>query len=106
MKSMSLDHDPTRLNRIMISSLCLSMIFSENRYPLFRIMLYCRRRSPPAIALGYARQVVARAPEALISRHSASGTALARLNKDMERPIAVDTGIHALILRAMFKQVF
>src|SRR5262245_12418729 len=25
-------------NRIMISSLCLSMIFSENRYALFRIM--------------------------------------------------------------------
>jgi hypothetical protein len=24
----------------MISSLCLSMIFSENRFPLFRIMLY------------------------------------------------------------------
>ncbi len=34
-----LDHDPIRLNRIMISSLCLSMIFSENRFPLFRIML-------------------------------------------------------------------
>jgi hypothetical protein len=33
------DHDPIRLNRIMISSLCLSMIFSENRLPLFRIML-------------------------------------------------------------------
>jgi len=27
------------LNRIMLLSLCLSMIFSENRYPLFRIML-------------------------------------------------------------------
>jgi len=26
-------------NRIMILSLCLSMIFSENRFPLFRIML-------------------------------------------------------------------
>src|ERR1700757_5040705 len=35
----ALDHDPIRLNRIMISSLCLSMIFSENRSPLFRIML-------------------------------------------------------------------
>src|SRR5260370_17015436 len=34
-----LDHDPIRLNRIMISFLCLSMIFSENRCPLFRIML-------------------------------------------------------------------
>jgi hypothetical protein len=34
-----LDHDPIRLNRIMISSFCWSMIFSENRYPLFRIML-------------------------------------------------------------------
>ncbi len=28
-----LDHDPIRLNRIMVSSLCLSMIFSENRFP-------------------------------------------------------------------------
>jgi hypothetical protein len=28
-----LDHDPIGLNRIMISSLCLSMIFSENRFP-------------------------------------------------------------------------
>src|SRR5450755_4850129 len=27
----------------MISSLCLSMIFSENRFPLFRIMLYSGR---------------------------------------------------------------
>src|SRR6195256_5258833 len=34
-----LDHDPLRLNRIMISSFCWSMIFSENRFPLFRIML-------------------------------------------------------------------
>jgi hypothetical protein len=43
-----LDHDPTRLNRIMISSLCLSMISAqtrsafvarENRFPPFRIML-------------------------------------------------------------------
>jgi hypothetical protein len=35
----TLDHDPIKQNRIMISSLCLSMIFSENRFPLFRIML-------------------------------------------------------------------
>jgi hypothetical protein len=35
----ALDHDAIKLNRIMISSLCLSMIFSENRFPLFRIML-------------------------------------------------------------------
>src|SRR5258708_20516026 len=28
----------------MISSLCLSMIFSENRFPLFRIMLWIARR--------------------------------------------------------------
>jgi hypothetical protein len=35
----SLDHNPIGLNRIMISFLCLSMIFSENRFPLFRIML-------------------------------------------------------------------
>src|SRR5712675_1390302 len=33
-----LDHDP-----IMISSLCLSMISSENRSPLFRIMLFSAR---------------------------------------------------------------
>src|SRR5260370_31106545 len=36
---LSLDHDPIKLNRIMISSFCLSMISSENRFPLFRIML-------------------------------------------------------------------
>jgi hypothetical protein len=34
-----LDHDSIKWHRIMISSLCLSMIFSENRFPLFRIML-------------------------------------------------------------------
>jgi hypothetical protein len=34
-----LDHDAITQNRIAISSLCLSMIFSENRFPLFRIML-------------------------------------------------------------------
>ena len=39
--SRSLDHDAIKWNRIMISSLCLSMIFSENRFPLFRIMLWC-----------------------------------------------------------------
>jgi hypothetical protein len=33
-----LDHDPIGLNRIMISSLCLSMTFSENRFPLFRVV--------------------------------------------------------------------
>src|SRR5258708_4401870 len=37
---LSLDHGPIRLDRIMISSFCLSMISSENRFPLFRIMLY------------------------------------------------------------------
>ena len=37
--STPLDHDPIKSKRIMISSLCLSMIFSENRFPLFRIML-------------------------------------------------------------------
>src|SRR6266852_8658570 len=41
-----LDHDPIRLNRIMISSFCWSMIFSENRFPLFRIMLYPRAGLP------------------------------------------------------------
>src|ERR1700730_6544539 len=40
------DHDPITLNRIMISSLCLSMIFSENRLPLFRIMLQFTRPVP------------------------------------------------------------
>jgi hypothetical protein len=35
----SLDHDAIKKNRIMILSLYLSMIFSENRFPLFRIML-------------------------------------------------------------------
>jgi len=34
----ALDHDAIKWNRIMISSFCLSMIFSENRFPLFRIM--------------------------------------------------------------------
>jgi hypothetical protein len=38
----SLDHDAIKWDRIMISSLCLSMIFSENRFPLFRIMLWAR----------------------------------------------------------------
>ncbi|MDU1671414.1 MAG: hypothetical protein E6833_35095, partial [Bradyrhizobium sp.] len=33
------DHDAFQQNRILILSLCLSMIFSENRFPLFRIML-------------------------------------------------------------------
>jgi len=37
--SLALDHDPIGLKRIMISSYCLSMIFSENRFPLFRVML-------------------------------------------------------------------
>ena len=45
--SLLIDHDPIRLNRIMISSLCLRMISAqtlrvcreENRFPLFRIML-------------------------------------------------------------------
>jgi hypothetical protein len=35
----TLDHDPIRLIRIMTSSRYLSMIFSENRSPLLRIML-------------------------------------------------------------------
>src|SRR6266436_6091663 len=34
----NLGHDAIKLNRIMISSLCLRMIFSENRFPLFRMM--------------------------------------------------------------------
>jgi len=39
MRALRLDHDPIRLKRIMISSPCLRMISSENRFPLFRIML-------------------------------------------------------------------
>jgi hypothetical protein len=35
----ALDHDAIKWNRVMISSFCLSMIFSENRFPLSRIML-------------------------------------------------------------------
>ncbi|MDU3043867.1 hypothetical protein, partial [Bradyrhizobium sp.] len=34
-----LDHDAFPRKRIMIFPLCLSMIFSENRFPLVRIML-------------------------------------------------------------------
>jgi len=34
-----LERDAIGLNRITLLSLCLSMIFSENRCPLFRIML-------------------------------------------------------------------
>ena len=37
-----LDYDPIKLNRFMICSLYWSMISSENRFPLFRIMLYVR----------------------------------------------------------------
>src|SRR3569832_2287410 len=39
LRARTLDHDAITQNRIVISSLCLSMIFSENRFPLFRIML-------------------------------------------------------------------
>jgi lipopolysaccharide export system protein LptA len=55
----SRDHDPIRRNRIMISSLCLSMISAqtrsafvarENRFPLFRIMLLSARSSLYALA--------------------------------------------------------
>jgi hypothetical protein len=34
----SLRHDPIQLNRVMVRIACLSMIYSENRYPLFGIM--------------------------------------------------------------------
>ncbi|MGY4477579.1 hypothetical protein [Bradyrhizobium sp. USDA 3364] len=37
--AMSLDRNAFPRKRITISSLCWSMIFSENRFPLFRIML-------------------------------------------------------------------
>jgi hypothetical protein len=35
----SLERDDFSSNRHLALSFCLSMIFSENRYPLFRIML-------------------------------------------------------------------
>jgi hypothetical protein len=35
----SLERDSTALNHVLALSICLSMIFSENRFPLFRIML-------------------------------------------------------------------
>src|SRR5215831_17860513 len=38
-----LDHDPIMLNRDHGLAFCLSMIFSENRFPLFGIMLYWRK---------------------------------------------------------------
>jgi hypothetical protein len=34
-----LDHDPIKMNRIMVWFFRWSMIFSENRHPLSRIML-------------------------------------------------------------------
>src|SRR6202011_6294332 len=39
-----LQPDSTELNQTVVLSLCLSMIFSENRFPLFRIMLWPGRR--------------------------------------------------------------
>jgi len=41
--SMMLERDDFSSNRHLAPSFCLSMIFSENRYPLFRIMLVKRR---------------------------------------------------------------
>ena len=35
----ALEHDVIRCNRHHALALCLSMIFTENRFPLFRIML-------------------------------------------------------------------
>jgi hypothetical protein len=63
-----LDHDPIRSDRIMISSPCLSMIFSENRFPLSRIMLQATRR---ADAFPKAYQY---APKALIKQLKATLT--------------------------------
>jgi hypothetical protein len=40
--SSHLERDDFSSNRHPALSFCLSMIFSENRYPLFRIMLYPR----------------------------------------------------------------
>jgi hypothetical protein len=38
-KAIALEPDSTELNQALALSFCLSMIFSENRLPLFRIVL-------------------------------------------------------------------
>src|SRR6266571_6455659 len=48
---LSLERDVFSSNRHPALSSCLSMIFSENRYPLFRIMLVRRGSGDPEIAL-------------------------------------------------------
>src|SRR5580693_1013509 len=44
----ALDYDPIQLNRIIAWNLRLSMILSENRYPLFGIMLQGSRKAKMA----------------------------------------------------------
>jgi hypothetical protein len=55
----ALERDCFRLSRNHALAFCLSMIFSENRYPLFRIMLYARAGAFPEDAakraLGWGR---------------------------------------------------
>src|SRR5882672_1868814 len=55
-----LDHDLVRLNWIMISSPCLSMIFSQNQFRFFRIMLWYsrldKRRMPPYMSISIKRE--------------------------------------------------
>src|ERR1700689_4994755 len=44
----ALDYDPIQLNRIIVQNLRLSMILSENRHPLFGIMLQGLRKAKMA----------------------------------------------------------
>src|SRR5467141_4840739 len=47
-RNSALERDDSSSNRHPALSFCLSMIFSENRCPLFRIMLYYLKLSQPA----------------------------------------------------------
>jgi hypothetical protein len=47
MTDLALDPDPIKLNRIRVQFFRWSMIFSENRLPLFRIMPWRRQRVHP-----------------------------------------------------------
>jgi hypothetical protein len=49
-----LERDCLRLNRNHALAFCLSMIFSENRYPLFRIMLKRLALQAPVLAVASA----------------------------------------------------
>jgi len=47
LEGLALEHDVIGLHRHHALALCLSMIFSENRFPLFRIMLEVSRKICP-----------------------------------------------------------